>query len=111
MTTLRTLADFKRAAVPGAKFRTIYHRKFAGRDEKGETIYQDEDKGTRTVSIQQTNAIAFKTTKADGTQVDSWLYWPKAKECQFNPEAGTVEVFEEDRDGKRYKILTYSLSN
>lgn len=106
---MRTLADFKRRLAVGTKVHTTYHAAFAGRDEKGQVYYKDEDKGIREVSIVQSNSFAFKTPKSDGTFHDSWCAYPKAKEFKIVDE-NTVTIFEEDSrtdEKKLIPILTY----
>lgn len=108
---MKTVADFKRRLTVGTQVHTIYHQLFNGRDEKGEVIYKDEDKGVREVSKVQSNSFAFKTTKTDGSIVDSWCNYPKVKECIFVDE-NTITILCEDyrvRDGNQpmIPILTY----
>ena len=50
---MNTLSDFKKALHPGVKLNTIWHNRFAGRDEQGNIIHTDEDCGIREVSIVQ----------------------------------------------------------
>ena len=107
---MNTLAEFKKKAQIGAMLACTHHLTMVGRDEKGQIIFKDKDLGIRAISIVQSNAIALKTTKTDGSTSDSWLYFPKAKECKFVD--GTMEVYEQDdRTNKLVKVLTYKFIN
>jgi len=98
---MRNLADFKRALTLGSRWDTIMHTgKFIGRDENNKPHYIPTILEDRPVSIVQSNSVAFKTTRTDGTEVDSWLQWPKAKDCVFNDNE--INVYQ---DG--VLILTY----
>ncbi len=65
---MRTLADFKRALVPGSVWE-FYH------SGTGKTR-------TSPVYKLQTNSVAFASADADSTHL-SWLEWPKAKDVSF----------------------------
>lgn len=105
---MQTLSDFKRAIKPGTKLHCIYHRDVIGRNSDMTPVYGNEDKGIREVSKVQTNAFTLKTMKPDGKVFDSWLSYPKATECEITyPD--TIVIFETDRNGNRYPILTYHL--
>lgn len=109
---MKNLSEFKKAMTIGTNVHSIHHMGHTGqRDEKGHPIYKDIDNGVRAVSISQTNSFALKTRKEkDGEEkwVDSWFYYPKAKECEY-PGDNTVVVYEINRDGCRYKVLTYKI--
>lgn len=132
MKTINTIADFKRALTVGTKVATIYHCAFAGRDENKVVIFKDEDKGTREVSIVQSNSFALKTMKNEpvyGTdnfgnrietgevivkEVDSWCQYPKSKDVKFYGN-NTVTILEPDtrngvkrEEGKMIPVLTYT---
>lgn len=92
---MNTLSDFKKALHPGVKLNTIWHNRFAGRDEQGNIIHTDEDCGIREVSIVQSNSFAFKHTKSDGKVVDSWCSYPKASECRIT-SPDTIVILEPD---------------
>lgn len=109
MKTINTLADFKRLLTVGTMVHCIFHMERAGRDEKGNMLYKDLDRGAREVSIKQTNSFALKTVKTDGTTVDSWCHYPKAAECKI--ENNRITIYEEDREGKQIPILTYWLTD
>lgn len=99
---MKNLSDFKKALTLGSNWDTIHHQSiFVGRDENDKCVYKPKSLGVRAVSIVQSNSVAFLTTKTDGTTSDSWLAWPKAKDCKF-PNEDTVEVYEGDT-----LILTY----
>jgi hypothetical protein len=106
MKHINTLSDFKKLCTIGTMVNSLYHKEFTGsRDEKGNPVYKTIEREPREVSIKQTNAIAFKTTKADGTMVDSWFHFPKSSECSF--ENGKMLVSETDREGNKSIVLTY----
>jgi hypothetical protein len=77
---LRSLADFKRRARPGARFL----RHFPKGDAKPRIV---------TVAHAQSNAVAFPAGEATAEEMarvvanpnrhGSWFYFPKAKECRF----------------------------
>lgn len=91
---MKNLSDFKKALTLGSNWETIYHQgTFTGRDENGKPIYEAKSAGVRPVSIVQSNSVAFKTLRGDGATQDSWLQWPKAKDCKF-PNEDTIEVYE-----------------
>lgn len=100
---MKNLAEFKREAKIGAKLNCIWHREFSHREESGKVVWKDKLREPREVSIVQSNAIALKTTKTDGSICDSWFQFPKAKECDF--QDGKMIVYEDE--SKREKILTY----
>lgn len=108
MIQFKTLAEFKKNIKLGSKLHTIYHAEFSGqRDEKNNPILKTVDKGVREISIVQTNSFACKTVQNTGKIVDSWLQYPKASECKVIDNS-KLEIYEKDRDGKDYLILTYS---
>jgi len=93
---MKNLSDFKKSATLGSKWIGVRHQgKFEGRDEQGKAFYSSIVLPPREVSVVQSNAIAFKHTNTDGTVVDSWIQFPKAKECKF-PSEDTIEIYEGD---------------
>jgi len=105
---MKTVAEFKRKIVKGAKVHTTYHLAFAGRLNGGIT-YKDEDKGIREISVVQSNSFALKTIKADGTTQDSWCNYPKKDEVIFNgPDSITIL---DHLDTKMVPCLTYTFIN
>jgi len=106
---MKTIADFKRKIVLGAKVHTIYHQQSNGRDENGKIILIDKELGEREISIVQTNSFALKTIKSDGKVTDSWCNYPTKKEIKFIDDS-TVQILSEDfRDPLKQLIpcLTY----
>ena len=129
---MKSLSDFKKRLKIGVKIHTIWHTASDGRDENGVLKFKDEDRGTREVSIVQTNSFALKTLKKtpipskgmtrqpDGTNVynefeekltDSWCQYPKASEVKIIDE-DTIQIFGPDfrlREGEKplIPILTY----
>ncbi len=97
---MKNLADFKKLATIGSKWEAKHHLTFAGRDENGKAIYTTKDLGVREVSIKQSNSIAFKQVKTDGTISDSWLQYPKASDCKFTNDS--IEIYEGET-----LVLTY----
>jgi len=100
---MKNLAEFKREATLGTKMHCIWHKDFSHRTPDGKVVWKDTLREPREVSIVQTNAIALKTKKADGSICDSWFQFPKAKECDF--QDGKMIVYEDEK--KSDKILTY----
>ena len=91
---MKNLSDFKKQLKTGVKIKTTFHQASAGRDENGQLILKDEDKGIREVSIVQSNSFALKTEK-QGKFVDSWCSYPKATECKIIDDK-TIVVYTED---------------
>lgn len=103
---MKTLADFKKRLTVGTKLEAIHHFNLIGRESDGTPIYGNKDLGTREVSIVQSNSFALKTTRTDGTVVDSYCEYPKAKQVIFK-DSDTITILEEQRDGKLLPVLTY----
>lgn len=90
---MRTLADFRRAAVTGSHWKVVNHKRPAV-------------SGNRTITKAQTNRLRYDYTLADGsTGTDSWLDIPKANEVRVDGDSvhfldtdGTV-AFTWTRDG------------
>jgi hypothetical protein len=102
MKNFTNLAQFKKALQVGDLISCIAHKAtFVGRDEKNQAVYAPKKMLDREISIVQSNAFAMKTTKTDGTVVDSWCQFPKASDCVFKVP-GQVTILE---DGE--PILTY----
>lgn len=102
---MKTLADFKRRLVLGAKLRVIFHMpRLIVRGNVGNTVLPTPLPEERTVAKVQTNAVAFDrphmTDKPPGPQRWSWLSFPKAKD--FAIEDGKAIIYQEGK-----KILTY----
>jgi hypothetical protein len=79
-------AEFKRQLVLGSIWTTFDHR-------------SDKLLGVRSVSIVQTNAVAFKTDRGD-----SWLSLNDKTADYTNPAPGTFQLYSGDN-----LILTYQL--
>ena len=111
---MKTISDFKKRLRVGVKLHTVYHQSTNGtRDEKGQLVLHNEDKGIREISIVQSNSFALKTEKKDGTFNDSWCSYPKSKEIVFIDE-NTVQLLCEDfrniphgETGAMIPLLTY----
>lgn len=100
---MKTIADFKRRVVVGAKVHAIFHKEYNGRDEKGMPLFKDRDMGVREISVVQSNSFALKTTRTDGKVVDSWCSFPKKDQVVFNG-GDCISILEEDNS----KVLTYT---
>lgn len=107
---MKTLADFKRRLKVGTKLHCTYHQAFNGRNKEGLYLFKDEDKGTREVSVKQSNSFACKTERTDGEIVDSWCEFPKASECKILDQ-DTIVIYNEDfrvnENAPLIPILTY----
>ncbi len=110
---MKTLADFKRRLKVGVKLHTTYHQAFAGRNEKGEYLLKDEDKGIREVTLVQSNRFALKTKLKDVMR-DSYCDFPKASNFRILNE-NSIMILEHDfRDrsiggtGELIPLLTYT---
>ena len=107
---MKTIAEFKRRIVKGAKIHTIYHLKFAGRcEETGEMIYKDDDRGIREVSIVQTNSFALGTVQSGGNVIDSWCAYPKKDEIKFI-DNDTVQIMDYIYNKKNEKLIVPCLT-
>ncbi len=107
---MKNLSQFKKQVQLGVKMHAVNHTGHTGeRDDQGMPIWKDIDLGIREISRVQSNSFALKTWK-EGKQewVDSWFQYPKAAECEY-PGDNTVVVYETNRDGHRYKVLTYKI--
>jgi hypothetical protein len=103
-----TLAEFKRKATKGSFLKTNHYshpKAFKGRDESGKCLYDPYDMGAREISIQQTNSIALKTERTDGTFADSWFWFPPAKECTVIDNA--LHVYSDSK--KDNLIMVYTI--
>jgi hypothetical protein len=105
---MRTLADFKRRLVVGAKLRVTFHMPpLVIRGNVGNTVLPTPGPEERIVAKVQTNSVAFDrpsmADKPSGPQRWSWLGFPKAKD--FAVEDGKAVIYQ---DGKR--ILTYEFN-
>jgi len=107
MIQITNVAQFKKALKIGLNLNCIWHTKFAGRTPEGAPISEDEERPTREISRVQTNSFALKTTKADGTTVDSWCAYPKATECEFVDNKCIIYEIDRLNGGIRRKVLTY----
>ena len=113
---MKTLTDFKKRIQIGAKVACTYHQE-TKKDANGKQLVGEDgrairyalDRGVREVSQVQTNAFTLKTTKTDGSIVDSWCHYPKASQCTF--EDGKITINETNREGVIYPLLTYSFPN
>ena len=102
---MKTLADFKRRLVIGAKLRVTFHMpRLVIRGNVGNTVIPTPPPEERIVAKVQTNSVAFDrpnaADKPAGPQGWSWLDYPT--EGDFAVEDGKAVVYQ---DGK--KILTY----
>ena len=106
---MKTVADLKRTIKVGVKLASTYHLKFAGHED-GKTLYQDEYKGIREVTISSPTQFALKTfyTK-DNIYRDSFMPWPKRDEVIFNSDGSFTIQEKDDRTGQWVKIITYSI--
>ncbi len=108
---MKNVSDFKKRLKVGSLLHTVYHNEFAGRDEKGEAVYKDKDRGTRSVSSVKSTQFALATEQTNGKVVDSWCSFPKASECKILDE-NTIQILQEDyrvREGEKplIPLLTY----
>ena len=100
---MKTLADFKRRLIVGAKLNCVFHGKpLVIRENLNNIIFFVPEPSERTVKKVQTNSVCF--TRPDGKE--AWLTYPKSDEIEF-PDANTAEIFVW-RNAIREKILTYT---
>jgi hypothetical protein len=108
---MKTITEFKNRLHKGVRLHTIYHQFAIGRDNEGNLIFADQDRGVREVNIVQSNAFTL-LTEHEGKTIDAWLYYPKASECTF-PDKNTITIYDYDfrvREGERPLIpcVTYT---
>lgn len=89
---MKTLSDFKRRLKVGEKLHTFNN-------------LMGKDMGIRELSIVKSNSFAFRTQKYDGKIVDSWCFYPSAKNFVVVDD-NTVQILEEN-DNIKFPILTY----
>ena len=95
---IKNLSQFKKALVIGSKWH-CFHYGFSSEHEA-------KDMGIRPVSIKQTNSVAFKTIRTDGTECDSWHGFGKASQYTF--ENGKVQVLNKCA-GNNKVLMEYEL--
>jgi hypothetical protein len=83
---MKSIADFKRRMVVGAKVSTLLYYK----DQDGNLQLQ-HNYGIRTVTVHQSNSFALATPKTNGEVVNSWCNWPKKSEFKVI-DSNTVEI-------------------
>lgn len=76
---------FRRRIKPGVKLRIENAR------------YPRLNREVRVVKV-QTNAFTSPATRADGSPVESWLYWPKAA-CANVIDADTITLTDDGVEG------------
>ncbi len=107
LTQPKNLADLKRMVKPGVWIESTYHMKPAGRDPvTHELRYCDEPR--EAYPVHQVHSNSWTHIIAEGKPNagrESWMYFQKASEWEFTPEA--FIHYETDRDGARIKCLTY----
>lgn len=91
MKTFKSLAEFKRVLQINDKLNCTRH------------LYNPGVYPPREVSIKHTDSFALKTKKSNGQIVDSWCYYPKAKDCKV--ENNQLIILQ---NGEPY--LTYSFA-
>lgn len=80
---MKTIADFKRRMVKGAKVNSsLYHKNRDGEE------YQVNDLKDRTCTVSQSNSFACSIPETDRS---SWCEWPKKEEFRVIDE-NTVEI-------------------
>lgn len=107
---MKTIAEFKRRIVKGAKIHCIYHLRFVSRDPGTKEItYRDEDRGVREVSIVQTNSFALATVQSGGNTINSWCAYPKKDEIKFI-DNDTVQIMDYIYNAKNEKLFVPCLT-
>jgi len=76
---MKNLAEFKRALSLGSEWATFH-------------MLANKDLGTRNVDSVQSNAVTFSMPGGES----SWLYFPKASDCRFDPDDPNVVTIMED---------------
>jgi len=94
MKTIKTIADLKRAVKVGAKIGYIHYNNRSSKTPAGEFISEAIHNPIREISIVMSHAFAIRTQHTDGTLIDSWVIYPKGKDCKI--EGNKVTVFERD---------------
>jgi hypothetical protein len=91
---MKTLADFKKRIQTGVVVETYNHN-------------LKRNFGQRQINLVQSNACTFLTS-VEGKLVDSWLYYPKAKDIEFEGENIAYIYWGEGL--KREKVLTLTFT-
>ncbi len=91
---MKTIADFKRKMIVGAKVKSCLYR-----FKNGEYSVADRH-DIREVSIVQSNSFALKTwSTSKNIYIDSWCRWP-AKNEFYPVSPDTIEIRFQDGHGK-----------
>jgi hypothetical protein len=109
MTQFKTLAEFKRLIQVGVLLNCVSSN--FKRNEEGKMTIERTTRPTRPVSIKQGNAFTLRTIKQDGSEVDSWCYYPAATECKI--QNNVLIIYDDVRDGDTTtteEILRYSFA-
>lgn len=112
---MKNLSDFKKRIAKGVKLHTTFHQATNGRDETGQLILIDEDKGIREVNIVQSNSFTLLTPKKDDPSVltDSWCSYPKTSEFKVIDDNTVLILTPDFRGSGKYEdkplipVLTY----
>lgn len=103
---MNTVTAFKKRLKVGKSLHTVRHMKFDGRNEDGTPKWTDNDLGLRKLSVVQSNSFAFGMVY-NGEIVDAWCDYPKASNVIFNDE-NSMTILEEQRNGEKIPVLTYT---
>ena len=96
---MQTVAEFKRAIRPGVRL-TMVDTPSLGR----------LNGTTREVVRVQTAQFSLRTTRPDGTEVESWVQFPKSADLVKTPEPGRVSFLRFSGEPE-HGTMTYEIVN
>jgi hypothetical protein len=103
---MKTLADFKRRLVVGAKLRVTFHMgPMVIRGNLGDTILPAKPPEDRVVAKVQSNAIAFSRPQSDDPMRLSWLEYPKAREFSVDSAGHAIISGEDGKKRLEYEFI------
>ena len=94
---MRTVADFKRALQPGVRVTLL-----------DAPWFPSANGIAREVVRVQTTKFSLRTTRADGSQVESWCDYPKARDATFD---GDLVRFPRFSDSPEIGSMTYRIES
>lgn len=109
---MKTLADLKRALVPGTKLEHIYREDTVCDIDGNRTLtpvpIPEKLQGVRTITYTDTTGVYLSQTPEDGKR-GSFLGFPKASDLALEAPDGTFTVLCRTEDGKIWLKMTYQI--
>jgi hypothetical protein len=95
---MTTVADLKRTLQPGTRAKMVFHASAQLSANCAALVGQ-----VREVTKANTVGCYFRTTKADGKEVNSFLDWPKASNIKFTDNG--FEILNNGQTFMAYEVL------